>query len=96
MEKEALIPANDLCTYYEVSYTFISGLHEAGLIELDIIDELGYVHQEQLSDLERLIRLHKDLEINTGGIETVVHLLDRIKRLEQRLFTLEQKLSLYE
>ncbi len=96
MEREALIPANDLCTYYEVSYTFISGLHEAGLIELDIIDELSYVHREQLTELERLIRLHKDLEINTGGIETVAHLLERIKLLEQRLHALEQKLSLYE
>jgi chaperone modulatory protein CbpM len=96
MEKELLIPANDLCIYYEVSYTFISSLHDAGLINLIVIEDIGYLHRDSLKDLERLIHLHNELDINMGGLETIFHLLEKIKTLEQKLHTIEQRLSIYE
>ena len=71
METDQLIAIDLFCTNYNVEYSFVQSLGEAGLIDTVIIQETKYIHVPQLQKLESIIRLHDDLEINLEGIEVV-------------------------
>ncbi|MGZ3757007.1 MAG: chaperone modulator CbpM [Mucilaginibacter sp.] len=96
MTTEQLIAANDFCVYHEVEYTFIDSLQQAGLVSVTVIDQTTYIPETELQKLERMIRLHNELEINVPGIEAVTHLLQRVEELQGTLQQLKNRLRLYE
>lgn len=96
MEKKDLIPAEEICSHYHVEYSFINELNEHELIELSMIEESSYIPADHLSDLERLIRLHYDLDINMEGLEAIDHLLKQMNSMQHQIKSLEKKLRLYE
>jgi len=91
---EGLIAANEFCKYHNVQLTFISILADAGLTEIVNIEETPYIPEAQLEPLERMVRLHDELDINPGGIETIIHLCERIKILHQKIRRLENEISI--
>lgn len=95
MKTAELIAANDFCVYHNVEYTFITSLHEAGLVEITIINETTFIPQTELQKLEKLISLH-ELDINIAGIEAISHLLERVEKLQEDMRYLKNKLRLYE
>lgn len=97
MEQEThLIPVSTCCTYYNIEYTFLESLQEAGLIEMHTFEAESFLPEGQLSSLEQYTRLYHDLEINTAGIEAIAHLLRRMQLLQEELAALRQRLNLYE
>lgn len=95
MKTAELIAANDFCVYHNVEYTFITSLHEAGLVEITIINETTFIPQTELQKLEKLISLH-ELDINVAGIEAISHLLERVEKLQEDMKYLKNRLRLYE
>jgi len=95
MEKADLIPAEDFCSHHSVSYTFVSGLCDAGLAEVVTIEEVQYIHPDCVADLEKLVRLHADLDINMEGIEAIAHLLQQVSDLRVQLKNMTQQLDMY-
>jgi len=89
---ENLIATSDICIYHEVEYTFISSLSEAGLVELRVIDDKPYVPESELQKLEKMIRMHNELEINIAGIEAITYLLERIEQMHEQLRLLRNRL----
>jgi hypothetical protein len=96
MEREDLIPADALCSHYQVAYSFINDLQEHGLIRIETVSETRGIPAAQLGDLERFIRLHYDLDINLEGIEAIHHLLQRIAQMQDEMNSLRNRLGLYE
>ncbi|WP_179412914.1 chaperone modulator CbpM [Mucilaginibacter sp. E4BP6] len=96
MATENLIAANDFCVYYDVEYTFINSLQEAGLVQITTVNETTYIPETELQKLERMIHLHHDLQINVAGIEAITHLLDRVEQMQQNVLGLRNRLRLYE
>lgn len=95
-EKTALISAKEFCVHHSVSYSFISGLQDAGLIEIHTFEHEQYIQEDDLGQLEKLIRLHTELEINPEGVEAIAHLLQQVEDLQQTVQMLTQKLNKYE
>ncbi|QTE38394.1 chaperone modulator CbpM [Mucilaginibacter gossypii] len=95
MKTAELIAANDFCVYHNVEYTFITSLHEAGLVEVTVINEIVFIPQTELQKLEKLVSLY-ELDINVAGIEAISHLLDRVEKLQEDVRYLKNRLSLYE
>ena len=89
-----LIATTDICTYHEVEYTFITSLQEAGLVELKVVDKATYVPETDLQKLERMIRLHHELEINIAGIEAITHLLERVEQMQEEMRTLRNRVNM--
>lgn len=83
------------CTYHEVDYSFINALEEKGLIQFDIVDQHKYIPTTQLEQLERMIRLHHELDINVEGIEAILNMLQRVENLQQENLSLKNKLRFY-
>jgi chaperone modulatory protein CbpM len=88
-----LIATTDICTYHEVEYTFISSLRDAGLVELRVVDQTTYIPETELQKLERMIRLHNELEINIAGIEAITHLLERVEQMQEEMRVLRNRVS---
>lgn len=96
MENEQLITAQDFCGYHQIEYTFIDSLNEAGLLRITTVNQTTFIPQSELPRLERMVRLHQELEINVAGIEAISHLLDRVSALKEDMRQLRNRLSIYE
>jgi hypothetical protein len=96
METEELIPILEFARHYSIEVSFIDSLREVGLIEIITVGDTQYIHEDRISDIERMIRLHYGLEINIEGVDAVSRLLERIDHLQQEIVALKNRLRLYE
>ena len=95
MSQIALISTKDFCTYHHVEYTFINSLGEAGLIQVQVVGKDAYIPESELQKLEKMIRLHHELDINLAGIEAITHLLQRMESLQDDMRQLRNRLRRY-
>ncbi len=84
------------CTSHNVEVSFISSLQEYGLIEVSTVENATYISAEQLQNLEKMMRMHYEMDINIEGIETIIHLLQKVDDLHNELSTLKNRINLYE
>ncbi|MEO6330616.1 MAG: chaperone modulator CbpM [Ginsengibacter sp.] len=96
MQEQHLISAEEFCIHHEVEFSFINSLQQFGLIEVKTIEEDRFIDPEKLTDLEKFVRLHYDLDINLEGIEAITYLLLKVKQLQDDISLLKNRLSLYE
>ena len=96
MTEKKLIAVSTLCTHYEIEITFVDELYKMGLIQVEVVEQDRFIHQEQISDLEKMIRLHHELNVNLEGIDVVFNLLEKERLLRSELEALKNKLRLYE
>lgn len=96
METEHLVAVQEFCQHHEIEFSFINSLNDYGLIEITTVEETQYIYREQMKDIEKMVRLHHELDINMEGIGAITHLLQRIGALQEEVKTLKNRLSLYE
>ena len=96
MKSEDLILIEGFCLYHNIEETFISALQYHGLIDIIVMQEKEYFAIEQLSSIEKIIRLHFDLEINLENIDIIMNLLNRIDNLQSQLVRDRNKLNFFE
>jgi hypothetical protein len=96
MNLNDLIPVNEICNIYEVKTSFIDSLSDYGLIKITTIEKRSFIEKEKISDIERIIRLHDELEVNLEGIDVICNLLNRIEELQNELISYKNRLDLYE
>ncbi len=96
MKTGDFIEIRQFCLHHEIEFSFISALHETGLIEMTLIGQGWFIPAEQVSSLEKMVRLHHDLGINIDGIGAVFHLLEKMDRLQAQIVGLQNRLRLYE
>ena len=96
MNEKHLISAQTLCSHYNIEISFVDSLNKIGLIQVEIIEQNQYIHQDQISDLEKIIRLHYELNVNLEGIDVVFNLLEKERNLRDELNALRNRLRLYE
>lgn len=96
MSELELISLDDFCSSHSIDVSFINTLNDHGLIHVTVIDERTFIEATQLPVLEKISRLHYDLEINMAGIETLYYLLQRVTNMQQEMTALKNKLRRYE
>lgn len=96
MIENRLISTKTICFHYNIEISFVNALKKMGLIQIEIIEQNEFMHQDQIGNLEKIIRIHNDLKVNLEGIDVVFNLLEKEKQLRKELITLKNKLSLYE
>ena len=96
MEIQEFIPIDIFCRQHGVEISFISSLHDFGLIEIMKIQEAECIPLAQLVVAEKFVRLHDELHINLEGIDVVTHLLQRVKDMQDEIWGLKNRLRLYE
>jgi hypothetical protein len=96
MGTEYLIAVDEFCASHDIEISFISSLHQSGLIEITTIKNTSFIEADQLRQLEKYVRLYYDLDINLEGIETIDYLLHQINSMQDEILTLRNRLRLYE
>jgi hypothetical protein len=96
MKNQNLVPLEIFCQYSEIELTLVRDLEEYGLIEIVNHEERPCIVEEKLPELEKMIRLHQELEINFAGIDTIFHLMKKMENMQERMRQLEARLRLYE
>jgi len=95
MAPQKLIAVKEFCSHHSISIEFVRELHKNELIELVTIKKRGYIPTKHLHDLEKMVRLYRELNINIEGIQTILHLLSRLESREQEIRKLRNRLSFY-
>jgi hypothetical protein len=96
MRTDNLILLKTVSSHYQVELSFFTHLQDLGLIEIEIREQSPYVHENQMQNLERMIRIHHELEVNPEGIDVVFNLLQKIENLKKDLNATQNRLRLYE
>jgi len=91
-----LVPTKTICTHYNIEISFVDELSKMGLIQIEVIEHDQFIHQDQIGDLEKIIRLHHELDLNLEAIDVVFNLLEKERKLRKELITLKNRLRLYE
>jgi len=93
---DQLISVEVFCTHQGVEASFVHALCERGLIRLTVLDHGAFVETSLLPHIEKLARMHYDMDIDLAGIEAISHLLERMQRLQEEVVALRDRLGLYE
>ena len=96
MESADMIVLNEFCTNHEVDISFVRSLEEYGLIETIIVNETLCIQENKLPKLERIVRLHQELNINSEGVDAIINLLKRIENMQNEITDLKNKLEFYQ
>lgn len=96
MNEKHLIPTQTLCMHYNIEVSFVDTLNKMGLIQIETIEETHFIHKDQISDLEKILRLHNELNVNLEGIDIVFNLLEKERQLQNEVNALKNRLKLYE
>ena len=93
MEKISL---QSFCITHQVEQQFVESLYSTGLITVVTEEEEMFIEESQLPELEKLTRLHQDLNINYEGIEALAHLLKKVETMREEIRQLKNRLRFYE
>ena len=93
---QLFIPVNQLSQQYKIELTFFDELEQIGLIEITTYEEQLCISLDKLGDLEKMIRIHQELNINLEGVDVVFNLLQKVDELKSELIAAKNKLRLYE
>jgi len=96
MTDDTLILLSECCLQLGIDHSFVLILEERGLIKTIQQQSTIYINVIELPRLEKIVRLHEELEINLPGIEVVLDLTERIENLQIAMTELENKLRMYE
>jgi hypothetical protein len=96
MNIENRIPVPTLCNHYQVEIAFFNNLNEMGLIEIETIEENQFIHADAVFEIEKIMRMHQELDVNIEGIDVVFNLLQKIDALQNELISVKNRLRLYE
>jgi len=96
MKREHYIVAAEFCTGHNIEMAFLYSLNENGIIILEKADDNICITEDQLPDLERIVRFHFELGINLEGIEIIINLLKQAEKMQDEIIMLRNRLSFYE
>lgn len=87
------IHIKDFCSGHDIEESFLFELHEYELIDLRSINNQKCIFIEELPKVEKMVRLHRDLNINLEGLGVIHHLLDRTIALQNEIQLLKNRLN---
>ncbi len=96
MKKDNLISVEQFCVHYNIPNTFIDSLVEYDLITVIPEEDTNYLDIDTISSIEKMMRMHFDLNVNFEGLDVVNNLLQQIEELQQEMQVLKNKLRFYE
>ncbi|WP_047245528.1 chaperone modulator CbpM [Maribacter thermophilus] len=96
MKTETYIQIEQICTHYGVETSFIHQLKEFEIVHIEESENTEVIKDSELPKLEKMVRLHQELEINPQGLQAIDHLLKKVVDLQDEVMTLKRKLDLFE
>jgi chaperone modulatory protein CbpM len=86
------IAIEEFCSHHGVQVTLIREFADFGLVHLQEKENQAFVPAEEIEKLERLLRLHSELGINTEGLDIILNMRDQLVSLNSELETIRYRL----
>ena len=96
MNSDDLIVIDLFCLHQGIEVDFILELQSHGMIDIVEQEEKKYFSAAQLVSIEKIIRLHYDLDINLEGIDVILNLLHQMEEYQRQLQITKNKLAFFE
>ena len=90
------ISVSKFCINYDIPQQFIDSLSKYDLVEIIEVETTKHIHIDDISRIERLMRIHFDLDVNFEGLDIINNLIDQINTLQNEVSRLKSRLELYE
>lgn len=95
MRIDKLIHIEYFCELHQIQVSFLEELESFELIHTVIEEDKKCLPAKEIPVVEKMIRLHNELEINPAGIDAIFHLLGKLDRKQEEIIELKQKLKLF-
>ena len=86
------IAVEEFCTHHGVEVMLVREFADFGLIQLLVEENREFVPDEEVSRLERMLRLSQELEVNKEGIDIILHMREELKQLRREADQLRYRL----
>lgn len=96
MKQENYISVKTFCQHHGVKESFVYSMYEFELLQIDDSTEEALLSTDELPILEKMVRLHKELDINPEGVQAVYHLLQQVEGLQEEVAALKRKLDRFD
>lgn len=96
MKKTTYIRIQECCDHYNIELSFVRQLQEYEIVRIETADAEMMIHEEELPKLEKMIRLHRELDINPQGLQAIHLLLSKVNDLQEEVSVLRRKLFRFE
>lgn len=96
MNTRELILIKVFCHYHGIEVIFFSKLQDYGLIEILSVENNDYFLLKELAKIEKIIKLHFELEINLEGIDVIIQLLNQIDDYKNQIRSNQNRLDFFE
>ncbi len=96
MDTQELIIVEVFCQEYQIETNLIHDLEDFGLIQTIVYKDNKYINKNELVFIEKVIRLHNELNINKEGIQVILDLVEKVNNLQTEVKYLKNRLGLYE
>ncbi len=96
MKQSIHISITEFCKHHYIKKSFVQDLADNQLIELLYFEKEPHIHQEELPKLEKMVRLHQDLNVNLEGIDVIQQLLQKMSELREEVMMLRRKLDRFD
>ncbi len=87
---------HEFCHLNNVPESFLDQLADFRLIQLIEVDTRKYILEGELNKIMRFANLRYELNINLEGIDVINNLLQQIDELQEKIYTLQNKIDFYE
>ncbi len=88
------IKITEFCENEKIETSFLLELNREGLLHLEKQEEVEYIDQNDLPQIEMFARWHYELGVNLEGIDAMRHMLERMKEMQRQIQILEKKLQI--
>ncbi|CAN5807608.1 hypothetical protein BH11BAC4_BH11BAC4_16840 [soil metagenome] len=95
MATQKLIAVKEFCGHHNIKAALILELYKQEMIELVFIKRTGFIPETSLQSLEKIIRLHQELDINIEAVQIILYLLANLEKKEAELQQLRNQLDFY-
>lgn len=95
-EAGRLVAVAEFCEKHGIEAAFIVHLRENGFVEVIQDRDVLYLKVEHIPRVEKIVRMHFDLNINLEGIEVISNLLERIEAQQREITLLRNALRRWE
>lgn len=90
------ISIEEFSEFHHIDLRLIEEFIDFGLVDSQKQSGQPCIREEDIEPLEAMVRLHAELGVNLEGIEAIMHMRQRMKKLRARVEELEQLLNRYE
>ncbi|MCB0373390.1 MAG: chaperone modulator CbpM [Muricauda sp.] len=93
MEQKNYISIKTFCQRHGVQESFVYAMYEYEILQIQDPQGEAMLFEEELPILEKMVRLHNELDINAEGLQAIHHLLRQVEGLQEEVASLKRKLD---